>query len=99
MVGVGQGTLSGAHPLKPWGQDPEVLSRFPSECRRRNSRGDTRGVHGEGGGGARREGGGGGGSRGDSVFVEGLEDFCFPSGAGISLVRASSVSGIGPGLA
>lgn len=30
MIGLSPSTLAGSHPLQPWGQDPEVVSGFPS---------------------------------------------------------------------
>eukprot|EP00903_Cladosiphon_okamuranus_P014764 g13681.t1 len=66
VIGASPSTLAGSHPLQPWGQDAEVLSRFPSA--------EGKGPEGEQG-------------RGDGSFVQGLGEFCFPSGASISLVE------------
>lgn len=65
VIGASPATLAGSHPLQPWGQAAEVLSRFPSAE------------------GSSMEGGKG---KGDSSFVQGLGEFCFPSGASIALV-------------
>lgn len=79
VVGVGEEVLSGARPLQNWGQDTEVISRFPSADR------DV-----DAGGGDGDEGVG----DNTTVFVEGLADFCFPYGAEISLVGAAAVGAV-----
>lgn len=81
VVGIGQAVLSGAQAVRDWGQATEVISRFPCTS------GDGCGSPiDSGGGGRRRE------KPEDVVFVDGLEDFCFPSGAAIALVEGGSVS-------
>lgn len=78
VVSVGETILSGARPLRNWGQDAEVISRFPRSCRDAD------------GGGGDANGGGNGGE--EDGFVEGLADFCFPSGAQMYLVEGGIVS-------
>ncbi|CAM9662911.1 unnamed protein product [Pylaiella littoralis] len=41
VIGLSPSTLAGSHPLQPWGQDPEVVSGFPS--RGENAAGSGRG--------------------------------------------------------
>lgn len=69
VIGASPSTLAGSHPLRPWGQDAEVLSRFPSA--------EGKGSEGERG-------------KGDGSFVQGLGEFCFPSGASVSLVEGGA---------
>lgn len=71
VLGVGPTTLSGVHPLQPWGQDVEVLSGFPVTDR--DSAESSVG-------------------KGDGSYVQGLGEFCFPSGAEVSLMKSAEVT-------
>lgn len=76
VVGVSPSTLAGSQPLQPWGQDAEVLSGFPSSAA-------------DGGGPAAGESKRG---KGDGSFVQGLGEFCFPSGASVALVESGGAA-------